>query len=244
MTLPADLTQFHLFAYGLLFAAWWLYSPILKLFGKGTLNAQLCIVRLRWMRSLTQRANKPFDAILLGQIVSSVAFFGSASLIVLAALLGTLASVNSVHSLLSNLHFFAPMSLELLTINLAIVVIILGISFFSFTYALRKLIYMIALAGGLPDHTEETPEVLAQIEATATVLTEAVRSFNNGIRGYYYAVAALFIMLGPIACIMATCTVIALLFFRQTMTPTARAIEKYVDALNKEDELLRTPGAK
>jgi uncharacterized membrane protein len=237
MSLPLDLTSLHLVAFALLFAAWWLYSPILSLFGRGTLNAQLGIVRLRWMRLSTQRAQRPFDAILLNQIINSVAFFGSASLIVLAALLGTFANVSSVHAVLSQLHFVAPMSIELLAANLSVVVLILGISFFAFTYSLRKLIYTVALSGGLPDQAEETPQSTIQIEATATVLTEAVRSFNNGIRGYYYAVAALFLLLGPVPCIIATCTVMAMLFYRQTLTATARAIGTYVDAVNEEEKL-------
>ena len=234
MTLPTDFTPLHMIAYALLFAAWWLYSPILKLFGKGTLNAQLGVVRLRWVQLVTQRSNKPFDAILLNQIINSVSFFGSASLIVLAALLGTFVNVTAVHSVVSDLHFFAPMSMELLSINLAVVVLILGISFFSFTYALRKLIYTVALFGGLPDQQGETPQTSALVTATATVLTEAVRSFNNGIRGYYYAVAALFLLISPTASIIATCAVMALLFYRQTLTPTARAIGAYVDAVNEE----------
>ena len=41
-------------------------------------------------------------------------------------------------------------------------------------------------------------------EQTARVLTEAVRSINNGIRGFYYAMAALFLFAGPYACIAAT----------------------------------------
>ncbi len=33
-------------------------------------------------------------------------------------------------------------------------------------------------------------------EATARVLTEAVRSINSGIRGFYYSIAALFLFTG------------------------------------------------
>jgi uncharacterized membrane protein len=66
------------------------------------------------------------------------------------------------------------------------------------------------------------------------VLSEAIRSFNNGIRGYYYAVAALFLLAGPVACICATCLVMAMLFWRQTMTRTSKAIASYVDAVETD----------
>jgi uncharacterized membrane protein len=195
---PSDFTLAHAVAITLLFAAWWLYSPILKLFGRGTLNAQLGVVRLRWMSLSIARQNRTFDALLLNQVISSVAFFGSATLIVVAGLIGTFANVKAVHAVIADLHFFAPMSVELLAINLGAVALILGISFFSFTYALRKLIYTVALMGGLPEQAPMTPALTIQSQATATVLSEAIRSFNNGIRGYYYAVAALFLLAGPL----------------------------------------------
>jgi uncharacterized membrane protein len=231
---PSDFTLAHAVAITLLFAAWWLYSPILKLFGRGTLNAQLGVVRLRWMSLSIARQNRTFDALLLNQVISSVAFFGSATLIVVAGLIGTFANVKAVHAVIADLHFFAPMSVELLAINLGAVALILGISFFSFTYPLRKLIYTVALMGGLPEQAPMTPALTIQSQATATVLSEAIRSFNNGIRGYYYAVAALFLLAGPVACICATCLVMAMLFWRQTMTRTSKAIASYVDAVETD----------
>jgi len=231
---PSDFTPAHAVAIALLFASWWLYSPILRLFGRGTLNAQLGVVRLRWISLSIARQNRTFDALLLNQIISSVAFFGSATLIVVAGLIGTFANVKAVHAVIADLHFFAPMSVELLAINLGAVALILGISFFSFTYALRKLIYTVALMGGLPEQAPMTPALTIQSQATATVLSEAIRSFNNGIRGYYYAVAALFLLAGPVACISATCLVMAMLFWRQTMTRTSKAIASYVDAVETD----------
>ena len=35
------------------------------------------------------------------------------------------------------------------------------------------------------------------IAQTAVVLTESVKSLNNGIRGFYFAVASLFLFVGP-----------------------------------------------
>jgi uncharacterized membrane protein len=68
-------------------------------------------------------------------------------------------------------------------------------------------------------------------EQTARVLTEAVRSINQGIRGFYYAIASLFLFAGPYVCIVATVLITALLYYRQIFSPTAVAIGKYVEAL-------------
>jgi uncharacterized membrane protein len=228
--LPPDLDIWTVFAIGLVFAAWAAYAPLLAAFGRGTLNAQLHAVRRRWMRLSTSRENRTFDGVLLGHITNAMAFFGSATLIVLAGLLGALANVKSLYAMIAELHFLDA-SLSLFALKLAVVTFVLGWSFFAFTYALRKLSYTLALLGALPDGPDGTAAGDVMIEETATVLTEAVKSFNNGIRGYYFAVAALMLFVGPVASMLTTLAVMALLLFRQTASRTARAIGRYVDAV-------------
>ena len=229
---PADLHILHIAAIALLFTAWIGYSPFLTLFGKGTLNNQLTVVRARWIMLTAQRENRTFDGLLFGHIINSLAFFGSATLLVLAGLLGTFASLRSVHLVIVELPFIDSMSVELFAVKLVVLVLLLTASFLSFTYALRKMIYTIALAGSLPELHEKGFPTGEMTAATAEVLTDAVMSFNAGIRGYYFALAALFFFLGPIPCMLATVAVFGLLTYRQTATPTARAIGHYVDILN------------
>ncbi|MDE2444695.1 MAG: DUF599 domain-containing protein [Alphaproteobacteria bacterium] len=236
MSLPYDFDFLHVFAVVLIFFMWWAYGPILRLLGRGTLNAQLHVVRLKWMRMLlhSRRENRVFDGILLGQVSSSMSFFGSATLIVLAGLVGTLASINHVHASLTQMAFFPSISLALFTINFASITVIMAISFFSFTYALRKLAYTLALIGGLDEAPAATPQANVMITATATVLTEALKSMNNGIRGYYYAVAGIFLFMGPLPSIAMTIFLSFLLYYRQGLSTEALAIERYVNAMIEE----------
>ena len=233
--LPIDFRLPEAIAIGLIFALWGLYAPILRIFGKGSLNIQLHAVRMRWLQvhQGTEREHRVFDAIMLGHISSSVSYFGSATLLVLAGLVGTLANVNHIYIMTRELKFLAPISVDLFTLHLVVLTLILALSFFSFTYALRKMSYTFALLGGLQDTSAETPESKIMIEQAATVLTEAVRSINTGIRGFYYAIAVLFLFAGPWICIAATLAITGILFYRQLFSPTAIAIGRYVDALNK-----------
>ena len=184
--LPQDLHLPQVAAIALLFLAWGLYGPVLALFGKGSLNSQLHVVRLSWMGKLhgAPRENRVFDAIILGHISSSISFFGSATLLVLAALVGTLANARALHLVALEHQFLGQMSVELFSLNLAVVTAILAGCFFSYVYALRKLAYTLAMIGGLSEPSENSPASQEMIMATATVLTEAVKSLNNGIRGY------------------------------------------------------------
>lgn len=232
--LPSDLDGLRIVALLLIFITWAAYEPILNTLGSGTLNAQLHVVRLRWMRMLldSHRENRVLDGILLGQLSGSMSFFGSATLIVLAGLVGTLANVSRVHAGLSEMSFFPLVSLNLFTLYFAALTLIVGFCFFSFTYALRKLGYTIAMIGGLTEADADSPHAQMMIAHTAVVLTEAVKSLNNGIRGYYFAVAALFLFIGPWPSIIMTLLIAGVLIYRQGFSSEAMAIERYVDSMN------------
>ena len=221
-------------AVALLFGLWGFYTPILRVIGRGSLNSQLHVVRMRWlqMHQGIDREHRVFDAILLGHISNSISFFGSGTLLVLAGLVGALANVNSVFLLTRGLHFIdQDMSRELFTLYFSILTLMLAMCFFAFTYALRKMAYTFAMLGGLQATRSDSSEAKIMGEQSAVVLTEAVRSINTGIRGFYYAIAALFLFAGPYACIAATLAITALLYYRQLFSPTAIAIAKYVDVL-------------
>jgi uncharacterized membrane protein len=227
---PSDLSATHAIAIALVLILWFAYGAIFKLLGKGSLNAQLAIVRRQWINQIPQREGKPFDAILLGHIVHSVAFFGSATLIVLAGVFSIIVNLESIHGTLTRLHFVSNVSLELFAIEYALIALVLTICFFSFTYALRKLVYAIALIGALPDHCNDRERLDCLIDDATTVLSEALKTFNFGIRGYYYAIAGLFLFISPLACIITCCIVTAILIYRQIGSNTSRAITSYIKA--------------
>lgn len=231
--LPNDLDLPRILAIALLFAMWGLYSPILSALGRGTLNAQLHVVRMRWMRMLlqTHRDHRAFDALMMGHISNSMAFFGSATLLVLAGLLGTLANISSLYGAVMEVKFVPIISLELFTVCFITLTVIMATSFFAFTYALRKLSYTLAMIGGLSDAPGDDPQSKIMVVETATVMTEALKSMNNGIRGFYFAVAAIFLFAGPYYCIFMTVVMSGLLLYRQGFSTTALAIERYVDAM-------------
>jgi uncharacterized membrane protein len=234
---PSDLDLPRSFAIAFLFIMWGLYSVFLNVLGRGTLNAQLHVVRVRWMRMLlqTSREHRTFDALTLGHISNSMSFFGSATLLVLAGLLGTLANISHLYASVMEVKFVPVISLELFTLYFATLTLIMAISFFAFTYALRKLAYTLAMIGAMSEAPGDDPHSQIMIRETATVMTESVKSLNNGIRGYYYALAALFLFVGPYYCIFMTTVMSALLFYRQGLSTTALAIERYVDAMHKLD---------
>jgi len=67
-------------------------------------------------------------------------------------------------------------------------------------------------------------------------LTESVKSLNNGIRGYYFAIAALFLFAGPLYAVLIGLFIAGMLIYRQGFSTEALAIERYVDAMNAYEE--------
>ena len=79
-----------------------------------------------------------------------------------------------------------------------------------------------------------TPQAQVMVAQVATVLTESLKSMNNGTRGFYFAVAGLFLFAGPIVSIVMTLGLSVLLYYRQGLSTEALAIERYVNAMIEE----------
>ena len=232
MNLPIDLSFPYLLAIVTIFSTWFFYPLIFKLIGKDTLNTQLIDVRRSWLKKITTMPRNAVDAILLGHIINSVAFFGSATLIVMAALFSVLLNLEVAFTSLTNLRFIPSISFELFSVIFALLTLVMNFSFFSIIYALRKLVYSIALIGALPDATKDgqyTESVDKQVLNTAMVITEALKTFNFGIRGYYYAIATLCILISPWFAFAVATVLTSLLVYRQLKTTTAKSIGAYVD---------------
>jgi len=228
--MPPDFTFLDAVAIVLLGLCWFGYSAALTVFAKGSLNSQLNLVREHWVWAMTSRVIRPFDAILIGHVTNAIAFFGSATLLVLAGVISIFTVIGDVHGLVTKIGFVRPVSLELFELKVAFVALVLAICFFSFTYALRKFVYLIALIGALPHDDDKCATTPALVGATTIVMSEAIRTFNFGIRGYYYAISALCLIASPLTSIAATVIVTFVLFYRQLSTPTSRAIARYVAA--------------
>ena len=201
ISIPSDFGLAHTVAVALLFVCWFGYSFALATIGRGSLNSQLAVVHRYWMSATTRRPAKPFDAVLLGHIINAISFFGSATMIVIAGVLTLFINVRSIHATMSELHFIQQTSLELFSLQIALLAFALSLCFFSFTYALRKLIYTIAhCSGRCRTYPRAAKPTTTWSRPRPGCLSEAIKTLNFGIRGYYYAIAVLFIFASPYAC--------------------------------------------
>ncbi|MGZ3368897.1 MAG: DUF599 family protein, partial [Caulobacteraceae bacterium] len=110
--------------------------------------------------------------------------------------------------------------------KLALVVAALARGLLDFIWAIRQMNYTLAAIGAAPPPSSAPSLVRAYGEAAAAVLNPALSSFNNGVRGYYFALAGTAWLLGPWAMIAAVAGAVLLLFWRQSASSSARGVRR------------------
>lgn len=107
--------------------------------------------------------------------------------------------------------------------QLALVLITLARGLLDFMWSIRQMNYCLAAFGAAP--LAATPdEQRLYGETAARLLNPALSSFNQGVRAYYFALAAAAGLFGPIPCICVTAGATGLLLWRQRRSRAAFAI--------------------
>jgi uncharacterized membrane protein len=218
------MTTFDYAALGLFFLCWLGYGPLLNLLAHrtGTLNDDMTIVRRVWMTAMTHREIRLVDSQLMGHSINSASFFASTNLLLIAAVAGILFGGKTA------LEGFASVGAEavptkLLEAKLALVLICLVRGLLDFIWSLRQMNYTLALIGAAPEaHTEADRVALG--EAATGLLNPALGAFSQGVRGYYFALAAAAWLFGPVWLALGVTLAFCLLVWRQSASPAARAI--------------------
>ena len=208
----------------LFFTAWLGYGPLLKLIARrsGSLNDDMLVVRDSWMTAMTHREMRLIDSQLMGHSINSASFFASTNLLLIAAVAGILfGGENALKGFAAVGAEAVPM--KILEAKLALVLICLARGFLDFIWSLRQMNYALALIGAAPEIHTETDRV-AYGHAVAQVLNPALGGFSQGVRGYYFALAAAAWLFGPVWLALGVISAFGLLVWRQAGSPAARAV--------------------
>lgn len=228
---PLDIVALALFG-----LVWFGYERLLHLLGRRyrTINFTMRLVRRHWMEAMVRREVRIGDAALLGHVMSSTSFFASTTVLVAAAMVGALASLDTMQPAIEALDFTVKTSRALFELKVLLPLVVFVGGFFRFTWSLRQFNYAIALIGATPPPADtQRSDGDAMADETAEVLTAAAEAFNGGIRSYYFALACLFWFGGPIAFIVATLAIVWTLLRRQISSRAAEAIRIEARKLTK-----------
>lgn len=208
----------------LFFLCWLAYDPLLRVLARrsGSLNDDMLTVRHAWMTAMTRREVRLLDSQLLGHSINSGSFFASSNLLLIAGVASVLFGGDQA------LRGFSAVGAEgtplaLLEAKLGLVLLCLSRGLLDFIWSIRQMNYALAMIGAAPEITAEADRE-AFGRATADVLNPALGAFSQGVRGYYFALAAAAWLFGPVWLCAGVVSAFTLLVWRQSASPAARAI--------------------
>jgi uncharacterized membrane protein len=175
-----------------------------------SLRAVMHAYREQWMQQMLVRDNRVMDVNILRNLLQGVAFFASATLLVLAGLLTILGSTDKAIEVVRALPFAAKTTLVQWELKLLVLCVIFIYAFFKFTWALRQFNYCSTLIGAAPKGPDN-----AFARRAAEVATRASKDFNQGLRAYYFSLAALSWFVSPWLFMVATTAVVVVLYVRE-----------------------------
>jgi uncharacterized membrane protein len=217
-----------------LFAVCWLgYGALLAALsrGSGTLNDDMVVIRRVWMTAMTHRDIRLVDSQLMGHSINTASFFASTNLLLIAAVAGVLFGGGDALRGVAALGAEAAPA-PLLEAKLALVLVCLVRGFLDFIWAIRQLNYALAVIGAAPEAHEDSDRI-ALGQAAADLLNPALSAFSQGVRGYYFALAAAAWLFGPLWLALGVAAACALLIWRQAGSEAARALRSARRVLEK-----------
>ncbi len=214
---------------------WFAYNYGVPLLEKRrpSLSTIMSMQRRRWVANAVTR-DTPVDAILSGNLMGSVSFLASTSVLLALAVFTAFGNLSTLMETLNTLGLPVSYSTHDVQVHLFAMLAIFVLSFFSFTLALRQFNHFCILLGAI-DHTGHTTG--DEITAIAQLNSLAAKNFNNGIRAYYFAVPMVFWFVSEWAAIAVSVMTVLFLIHREFFSTAHRvAASVAVLASRREEE--------
>ncbi|MCI4429278.1 MAG: DUF599 domain-containing protein [Burkholderiales bacterium] len=179
-------------------------------------------VRREWMLQSTRREARVIDAVVMQNLSSSPSFFASTTILIIGGLLAALSTTDRASELVRELPFTAQTSLLVFDLKLLLLLAIFVYGFFRFTWSMRQYTFGAMLVATAPEMAQFDAQGAASemrrnafADRAGRVISLAAESFNDGLRAYYFAFAAIGWFSSPVAFVVATAGVIVVLYRRE-----------------------------
>ena len=214
---------------------WFTYNygvPLLER-RRPSLSVIMSMQRRRWVANAVKRES-PMDAILSGNLMGSVSFLASTSVLLVLAIFTAFGNLNALMETLASIGIRPDYSISDVQIHLFVMLTVFVLSFFAFTLALRQFNHFCIMIGAI-DHSGHT--LPAEIDAIAQLNSLAAKNFNNGIRAYYFSVATVAWFASEWLAIIASLLTVGFLIHREFFSTAHRvAASVAVHASRREQE--------
>lgn len=163
-------------------------------------------MRKKWMQEMLLRENRMMDATLIGNLLRSIAFFASTTILILLGVITVLGSHSDEGlQLVKSIPFTIGSSPFMWEIKLFMLGLIFVYAFFKLTWSLRQYNYACILVGATPAAERIRKEHKEYALRVGELIGNAGRNFNMGLRAYYFGLAAVaWFINGPFFIIVTT----------------------------------------
>ena len=217
-------------AVGVFFSAWVGYAQFARRRAETQPSILASTNRIRhlWMLQATHREVRVVDAVVMQSLSSSPSFFASTTILIIGGLLAVLGTTDKANELVRDIPFAAHTSVLVFDMKVLLLLGIFVYAFFRFTWSMRQYTFGALLVAAAPEAGVFAEQNLSREEfadRAGRVVGLAAETFNDGLRAYYLAFAAIGWFFSPLVFVLASVGVIYILYQREFRS-------EVLDALN------------
>lgn len=182
--------------------------------------------RIQWMRQMIKREDRLVDVRIIGHLLQSTTFFASTSILIIIGVFALMNYAERALEIISHIPYAVVTDPYVWVIKTVLLLCIFIFAFFKFTWVLRQFNYATVLIASAPTYQDgdqnmdEARKANKYAMKAATMLSNAARHFNTGIRSYYFGLAALAWYMHPVLLIIAATVVVLVLYRREFLSRT------------------------
>jgi uncharacterized membrane protein len=169
-------------------------------------------VRERWFAQTLVREHRILDSSLVSNLLHSATFFSSTTVLVLGSLIALLGTVDKTPDMFDKLPFVQQTSQQLLEGKIVLLILLFIYGLVKFTWSVRQFNFITILIGSLAPCALAGEEDAELSRRAAGVMKLAGENFGQGLRAYYFALPVLLWFVHPVAFMLATGIVTAMLY--------------------------------
>lgn len=177
-----------------------------------------------WMERMVERDNRMVDVNVLRNLMRSSQFFASTTLLILGALVALMGYAEQAASVVAELPFGQQVSRRLWELKILVLLLIFVYAFFKFSWSIRQFGFSSILVGAVRKPPAAASECATDIDRIVVILSFANRNFNQGLRAYYFGVAALTWFVHPALMLAVTLGVVYVLHQREFRSRTLEVL--------------------
>jgi uncharacterized membrane protein len=202
------------------FGAWAGYAWFARVYSERRPSLLQTTNRYRryWLKEATARDPRVLDGIITQNLSSTPAFFSSTTIIVIGGLFALLGSTDKAAELVREVPFAVRTSVIVFDLKVLLLVGVFVYAFFRFSWSMRQYTFVALAIGSMPD-----PKDFASgkhdrdlfVARASKLVGLAAETFNDGLRAYYFAFAAIGWFFSSAVFALSTAIVILILYRRE-----------------------------